>query len=659
MGRLQESGWLTFAGVLAIVLGTLVAYAPAVTDGGFVWDDDSYVTENELLTADDGLQRIWLRPIDSPQYYPLVFTSFRLERALWDLDPRGYHAVNVALHIASALLLWLILARLGVPAAWLAAAVFALHPIHVESVAWITERKNTLSALFYLLALVAYLKFAVVGSWGGPRRRRFAWYAAALVLLACALLSKTVTCTLPVVILIVIWLKGERGLVAHLLALLPFFVLGAVAGLTTATLEVEHVGAMGSDWDLSFFERCLVAGRVIWFYVGKLLWPVSLAFVYPRWAPDAGALVQWLWPVAALAAAIALWALRGRLGRSPIAAYAIYVVTLAPALGFVNVFPMRYAFVADHFAYLASVPVIALAVGAVAAGLARGRAARPGTGARMLGAMSAGLAVLLLVALAAKTRQQSTWYSDAERLWRATIQAEPDAAMPHYNLAKSLLERGDPDAMEEAAFHFRETLRVKPDATDVHENLGLLLGLLGRYEEAVEQFELALAANPDDASAHGNLGTAYRFLGRHDESLRHYEAAMRADPYHDQHYLRFARGLREQGKIIEAIGVTRAGAQRIPDSAPLANSLAAYLCRTRQQALRDGHTAVFYAQRACALTGRRNPDYLHTLADALVEAGRADEAVTPALEALDIARALGNPTLVRRYEELLEQIESR
>jgi tetratricopeptide (TPR) repeat protein len=659
MKRVGPFDWLTVAGGLAIVLGTLVAYAPAVIDGGFVWDDDSYVTENELLTAPDGLRRIWLEPADSPQYYPLVFTSFRIERALWGLDARGYHAVNVLLHAANALLLWLILARLGVPAAWLAAAVFAVHPIHAESVAWITERKNTLSGLFYLLALIAYLKFAVVGAWGGPRRRRFAWYGAALVLFACALLSKTVTCTLPVALLLVIWLKGERGLAAHALALVPFLLLGAAAGLLTATLEVEHVGAIGSAWDLSFAERCLVAGHVIWFYVGKLLWPVSLAFVYPRWAPDAGDLLQWLWPVAAVAAAIALWTLRGRLGRGPLAAYAIYVVTLAPALGFVNVFPMRYAFVADHFAYLAGAPVIALIVAVVAQALARGRAACTGAGARLLGAMSAGLAAVLLVALGAKTWYQSTWYTGEEHLWRATIQAEPDAAMPHYNLAKIILERGDADALQEAAYHFRETLRLKPDATDVHENLGLLLGLLGRYDEAVEQFELALAANPDDASAHGNLGTAYRFLGRSDEALQQYQAAMRADPDHDQHYLRLARALTEQGRIREAIEVTRAGALRIPNSAPLANSLAAYLCRTRQPQLRNGPLAVFYAQRACALTGRRNPEYLHTLADALVEAGRAEEAMAPALEALDLARAAGNPALVARYEALVDEVESR
>jgi tetratricopeptide (TPR) repeat protein len=563
------------------------------------------------------------------------------------------------LHAANALLLWLILARLGVPAAWLAAAVFAVHPIHVESVAWITERKNTLSGLFYLLALIAYLKFAVVGSWGGPRRRRVAWYAAALVLFACALLSKTVTCTLPVVLLLVIWFKRERGLAAHALALAPFLLLGAAAGFVTATLEVEHVGAIGSAWDLSFADRFLVAGRVIWFYVGKLLWPVSLAFVYPRWAPDAGALAQWLWPVAAVAAAIALWALRCRFGRGALTAYAIYVVTLAPALGFVNVFPMRYTFVADHFAYLASVPVIVLTVAAVALALARGRAARAGTGARLLGSMSAGLAAVLLVVLGLKTWHQSTWYAGEERLWRATIRAEPDAAMPHYNLAKLILERGDRDGLEEAGYHFRETLRVKPDAVDVHENLGLLLGLRGRYAEAAEQLELALAADPDDASAHGNLGTAYRFLGRHEEAIRQYELAVEADPGHEQHYLRLANALAAQGRITEAIRVTRTGAERIPTSAPLANSLAAYLCRTRYPQLRDGHTAVFFARRACALTGRRHPGYLHTLADALVEDGRDEEARATALEALDIARAAGDTALANRLLEFIDELDAR
>ena len=176
---------------LALGVITLIAYAPVILHGGFIWDDDSYVTGNDLLTAPDGLSRIWLHPRDSPQFYPLVFTTFRIEHALWGFNPRGYHVMNVILHALSAAILWRVLLRLGLRGAWLAAAVFAVHPMQVESVAWITERKNTLSALFWLLSLAAYLRFAGIGISNRRGDGAIHWYVTALVLFVCALLSKT------------------------------------------------------------------------------------------------------------------------------------------------------------------------------------------------------------------------------------------------------------------------------------------------------------------------------------------------------------------------------------------------------------------------------------------------------------------------------------
>jgi tetratricopeptide (TPR) repeat protein len=531
-----------------------------------------------------------------------------------------------------------------------------MHPVHVESVAWITERKNTLSALFYLLSFGAYLKFAGIGSGDREPRWKLPWYGAALVLFVCALFSKTVTCTLPVVVLIALWARGDRRLVKHAALLAPLVVLGAVMGLATAALEVEHVGAVGGEWDLSPAQRILVAGRVVWFYVGKLLWPAGLAFVYARWEPNAAAIAQWLWPAAAVAAGVVLWVLRRRLGRGPIAAFAIYVVTLSPALGFINVFPMRYSFVADHFAYLASVPVIVLAASVVARSLRRIRATN--VDPRLPGAVAWTFGAAVLVALATLTWHQAGWYAHEETLWRATIRSEPEAAMPHYNLAKLLMTRGDPQAMEDAAHHFGETLRIKPDAGDVHENLGLAFGMLGRLDEAAEQLELALAAHPDDASAHGNLGSAYRLLGRPDDAIRHYEAAVRHDPDHAPHYLRLARALAENERLADAIRTMRAGVERIADSPPLRNTLAAYLCRATDPSLRDASAAVFHAERACLMTGNQHPAYLHTLADALVEAGRIEEARTVARTALDLARARGDTDRQQRLRALLDRLDS-
>ncbi|UCG32414.1 MAG: hypothetical protein JSU68_12200, partial [Phycisphaerales bacterium] len=278
--------WRSAAPGLLIVLFTLAAYLPAMK-AGYVWDDPDYVTENELLRSLDGLGRIWV-PGNTPQYYPLVFTTFWIEYHLWELQPLGYHLTNILLHALSAVMVWRVLLRLRIPAAWLCATVFALHPVHVESVAWITERKNVLAVLFYLLSLRAYLGFV--------DHRRAGLYFAALALFGAALLSKTVTSSLPVVLLLIIWYRGGRFGAADLLNLLPFFIVGLCLSLLTVWLERHHVGARGVDWELSLPQRVLIAGRALWFYVATLLWPTRLTFIYPRWEPDPTRLVEWLAP---------------------------------------------------------------------------------------------------------------------------------------------------------------------------------------------------------------------------------------------------------------------------------------------------------------------------------------------------------------------------
>jgi hypothetical protein len=266
------------AGVVALVTMTALAYLPAMR-GGFIWDDDFHVTQNRLLRTWDGLRAIWLEPGAMLQYYPLTHTTLWLEWRLWELAPAGYHAVNVVLHAANASLLWLVLSHLAVPGAWVAAAVFALHPVHAESVAWITEIKNVQSGLFYLLAGLAYLHHALPVRGEASRR---GLYFLALGCYACAILSKTVTCTLPVTLLLCLWWKRERLGPGDLRPLLPFLAVGAAAGAVTLLLERRLVGAQGEDWTFSALDRCLIAGRALWFYLGKLVLPTGLSFVYPR-----------------------------------------------------------------------------------------------------------------------------------------------------------------------------------------------------------------------------------------------------------------------------------------------------------------------------------------------------------------------------------------
>src|SRR6266508_668142 len=210
---------------LVLVLATAVAYQQA-WHAGYIWDDDVYVTGNKLLTVPDGLKRIWFS-LDSPsQYFPLVYTTFRIERALWGLNPTGYHCVNILLHILNALLVWRLLYVLRVPGAWLAAAIFALHPVQVESVAWITERKNVLMGFFFLLTLLTWVEFL-----DQQTRRRWRLYLLALVLYALALLSKTTACTLPVALLLILRLRKKSVTKGTLLQVVPFVVLGIAMGL--------------------------------------------------------------------------------------------------------------------------------------------------------------------------------------------------------------------------------------------------------------------------------------------------------------------------------------------------------------------------------------------------------------------------------------------
>ncbi|MHC4649419.1 MAG: tetratricopeptide repeat protein [Planctomycetota bacterium] len=498
-----------------LVLMTLAAYWPA-TSCGYIWDDDDYVHQNVLLRSTGGLGEIWLDVGATPQYYPLVHTSYWLEYRLWEDDPRGYHVVNILLHALGAVLLWRVLKRLGVPGAWVAAAVFALHPVHVESVAWITERKNVLSGVFYLGSALLYLRFTLRTGEDRPSR----WlYAGALALFVCALLSKTVACSLPAALLLVLWWKrGHIGWQdARLLA--PFFALGVAFGLLTIWMEVHRVGAEGATWNLTFIDRCLIAGRALGFYAGKLIWPWPLMFVYPRWQINASAWWQYTFPAAAAAVVVGLWLARNRIGRGPLVAVLFFAGTLVPALGFFDIYPMRYSFVADHFQYLASIGLIALgATGLFAA------ARRCGD----LGLVSAGIAAgVVLLVLGTATWRYGHAFQDAEMLWRDTLDNNDNAWIAHNNLGTILQARGRQD---EAFHHFRRAVEINPDHAEAHNNVGGILGLQGRADEAIIHFRRALELDPGLARAHANLGNALLAQSRLDEAMIHFREAERLDP---------------------------------------------------------------------------------------------------------------------------------
>ena len=462
--------------------------------------------------------RIWSELGATQQYYPLLHSAFWLEHKLWGDALLGYHLANVLLHAASASLVVLILRRLAVPGAWLAGFVFALHPIAVESVAWISEQKNTLSAVFYLASAYVYLR--------DPRDWRY-WLASTFFI--CALLTKTVTATLPAALLLVLWWqRGTLEFRRDVMPLIPWFIVAAIAGAFTAWVERTVIGASGDAFALTFVERCLLAGRVIWFYLGKILWPTNLMFVYPRWEIDATVWWQYLFPVAAvalgggLAIAAQRWERRG-----PLAGYLYFCGTLVPVLGFLDVFPFVFSYVADHFQYLASLGVIA----PVASGLAM---ASERLCAPKRVAMAGGAALVAI--LAAATWHRSAVYADAETLYRDTVARNPGAWMAYQNLGTELVAR---NRLPEAVDAYEGALRAKPDYTAAKANLVLAHMKLGdaaaespdRMREAIEHYETVVRLDPEHVRAHYNLGTLLMDLpDRQADALRHLETAVKMRP---------------------------------------------------------------------------------------------------------------------------------
>lgn len=493
-----------------LVVATFLAYRPA-WHGTQLWDDAAHLTRPELRPL-DGLRRIWLEPGATQQYYPLTHTAFWIQYRLWGDETLGYHLVNVALHLATALLLFALLRRLQVPGALLAAAVFALHPVHVESVAWITELKNTLSGALFFAAALAYLRF-------DEGRRRGA-YALALALFVLGLLAKTVVALLPAALLVVLWWRrGRLELRRDVLPLAPFFALGLVAGLATAWVERRYViGGLAVHFGLGARERVLLAGRAVWFYLGKLVWPAELVFLYPRWEISRGAWWAYLFPAGVVLLVIAAWALRRR-WRGPLAALLYFLAALLPALGFVDVYPFRFSFVADHFQYLASAGVVAFACALATTWRER----RGGA----LGRAVPAAALLVLGALGFLTFRQSRFYAGGETLWRATLERNPGCWLALNNLGVLALERRE-DA--EAERLFLESLRWNPEYEAALNNCGFVLARRGRVEEAIGYYRRALAIWPDYPDAHVNLGNALFVKGRPGEAIGHYERAVARRP---------------------------------------------------------------------------------------------------------------------------------
>jgi tetratricopeptide (TPR) repeat protein len=551
----RASLWWTAALVLGL---SLACYWPALR-GGLIWDDDAHVTKPELRSA-AGLWQIWSNPRVTQQYYPLLHSTFWVEHRLWGDVTLGYHLASVLQHAAAAVLLVLVLRRLRVPGARLAGVLFAVHPVCVESVAWISEQKNTLSLVLYLLAALAYLRFD--RDRGRPPAGRLYFLASLLFVLA--LLTKTVTATLPAALLVVFWWqRGRLSWRGDVLPLAPWFALAAASGLFTSWVERTLIGAQGAEFDLTLVQRCLLAGRVIWFYLGKLLWPAHLIFIYPHWDAKAGAPGWAGYVVAALLVTAALWLLRGR-SRGPLAAWLFFVGSLFPALGFFNVYPFLFSYVADHFQYLACMGVIAAASAGTA--LLLGRAPPP------LRPVGLALVAALVAALAVVSNAQSRTYADQPTLYRTTIERNPGCWMAHNNLGLWYEGRGD---LGNAVAEYRESIRLKEDFASVHNNLGgILRGMPGRADEAFANLREALRLQPDFPEAHSNLGVWYEDRGDLVSAAAQFEEALRQNP-------RYATAQNDLGSVLatmpgrlsEAVAHFQEAVRLQPDFAEAHNNL--------------------------------------------------------------------------------------
>ena len=583
---------------LTLLAVTVLAYLPAVT-GGLLWDDDAHITRPALQSW-SGLWRIWFQLGATQQYYPLLHSAFWLEHRLWGDATYGYHLVNISLHAASACLVVLLARRLALPGAWLAGFVFALHPVCVEAVAWISEQKSTLSAVLCLGAALLYLKFDEL------RRRRD--YLVALGLFIAALAAKTVTATLPAALLVILWWRrGALRWREDVAPLAPWLAMGAAAGVLTAYVERAYIGAHGRGFEIPLVGRFLIAGRASWFYAVKLVWPVHLSFIYPRWKVEPGIWSWWIFPVGVLLVAAGL-AWLARRNRGPLAALLLFAGMLFPAMGFVNVFPFRYSFVADHFQYLASLGLIIPVCAALTAAATR----VPKT---VLAAVP--------LALAALTFQQTRQYRGAEILYRETLARNPQSWMAHNNLGGLYAKL--PGRLPDAIAEYEASLRIEPNIVEAETSLGNTLRQIpGREAEALEHLEKALRIAPNFATAHYNFGVALAAIpGRASEAVREFEAAIRAGSNAPQVRVNLGNALLLQpGRGGEAIAQFEQALRLDPHSAEAENDLALALARDpSRQAEAEAHF-----ENALKI----RPDYPEAhfnLGVLLDEMGRAEEAI--------------------------------
>jgi tetratricopeptide (TPR) repeat protein len=656
-----QRNWLLGFFLVALVF---VAYA-RVFNAGFIWDDESHLTQNPCVVGPLGLKEVWttIRAV----YYPLVLTTFWGLHKVVGLTPWPYHFLNVLLHAGSAVLLWQVLRQLNVRGAWLGAALWALHPVMVQSVAWVTELKNTQSCLFYLLSILCFLKWeeeprmtritrikaAEQVSAMHQRNPRYLRFVLSLAFFVLATLSKPSVVMLPVVLGLCVWWQsrlrqgygGQAGLQwRDMLALAPFAVISALASAWTIWEQKFHAGAIGAEWAQTWPERFIIAGRAVWFYLAKLVWPYPLIFIYPRWEIDSSELTAYLPLLAALTGLAVLWLARAKWSRAMFFAAAYYLVSLFPVLGFFDVFFFRYTFVSDHFQYLASMGPLALAGAGITILVGRfcetplepasdtdalqlsANAVRPQGSLKK--APLLGLCGVLLLSLVFLTWRQTAVYHDLVTLYTSTLTKNPGCWMAHYNLGIVLNDRGRTD---EAIAHYQQAIELRPGYAEAHYNLGRLLAQKGQLDDAVTHYEKALEINPADAEAQNNLGVTLFGSGRVEEAIAHYQDALKIRPDYAEASCNLANALLSKGDLDGAIARYSACLALSPNQAEAQYDLASAL-------LRKGRNDEAIAHYKKVLELRPDSADAHAnLGSAFLAKGRARDAIAAYRNALRVS----------------------
>jgi len=597
---------------LSLILAVLLVYQPAWR-AGFVWDDETVVTLNPVIAGPLGLREIWTTP--AADICPFTLTTFWAEYKLWGAAPLPYHLVNIFLHGLCAVVLWRVLRRLRIPGAWLGAALWALHPVEVESVAWVTEMKNTESGLFFLLSISFYVRDLDESPSGIRRAGGWNWnYALTLLFAALAMASKSSTVVLPLVLCLCAWWREGRWEWRHLAKMIPLFVMSIGAGLATLwTQKLQVATLLDAQWDRSWLERVATAGDAIWFYLGKLLWPFPLMTIYPRWDVDAGRVTAYLALMAAVILLSMFWFNRKTWARPWLFAFVFFLVALLPVVGFLNNTFFRFSFVADHFQYLASIAPLALA----GAGIVRMVKVRWQTG------VSAGILVLFGIL----SWRQASIYKTEQSLWNYTLAWNPQCWLAQNGLGVALVAEGK---TEEGIAHYHEALRLNPNYVDDLYNLGVALDLVGRSTEAMAAYQKAISINPGFAKAHNNIGFIVGRSGRTDEAIIQFKKAIEINPDYAEARYNLGVALFQKGERDESVAELQMATKIKPDYIGAYTSLGVAFA---QMGRTDEAAAQF---RKILEINPNDADAHNNLAIALSQLGRTDEAISQYEAALKI-----------------------